>query len=215
MGMRGHLRQITAEELARLQRNPEEIEELVHGKARADSGKMMAVLQRTQKIALDARAAGILSDPAEQERVRALILKELAGAGINVGASVGAGPNGDGLNLEKSWHVLHYLLTGKVEEAPPPLGNAILGGQEIGDDLGYGPARFLTPQQVREVAAALASISKDDLAERFDLKAMKAARIYPVKNKSELELAQGYFEQVSSYYTDAAASGNAMLLWVV
>jgi hypothetical protein len=67
------------------------------------------------------------------------------------------------LNLEKSWHVLHYLLTGKAEKAPPPVGNAILGGQDIGGDLGYGPARFLTPQQVREVRIALSAISKDGL----------------------------------------------------
>ena len=119
------------------------------------------------------------------------------------------------MNLEKSWHVLHYLLTGKVEEAPAPLGNAILGGQEIGDDLGYGPARFLTSKQVREVAGALEAVSKDELAARFDLDAMLAARIYPVRDASELELAQHYFEHLSRYYSDAAASGNAMLLYVI
>ena len=215
MGMRGHVRQITPAELKHLQRNPESVNEIIRGKVRPDPAKMLAVLQRTQQIALDARAAGILDDPGEKERVRAEILKELAGAGINVGVSVDEGPSEDGLNLEKSWHVLHYLLTGKVEDAPPPLGNAILGGKEIGEDFGYGPARFLTPQQVHEVAAALVLISKDDLSARFDLKAMKAARIYPISDESELELAQGYFEQLSRYYAGAAASGNAMLLWVV
>ena len=215
MGMRGHLRHITPTELDRLQRNPENVKELVHGKAPAHLGAMLAVLQRTQKIALDARAAGILNDPLERERVRAQIFKELDGAGVNVGAGVDDGSAEDGLNLEKSWHVLHYLLTGKAEEAPPPLGNAILGGEEIGGDLGYGPARFLTPQQVREVALALAAISKGDLRERFDLKAMKAANIYPVRDKSELELAQGYFELLSRYYAEASAQGNAMLLWIV
>jgi hypothetical protein len=73
--------------------------------------------------------------------------KELAGVGVKVGAGVDHGPTEDGLNLEKSWHVLHYLLTGKAEKAPPPVGNAVLGGQDIGGDRGYGPARFLTPQQ--------------------------------------------------------------------
>ena len=215
MGMRGHLRQIMPAELEKLQRNPEAVQELVHGKAQADPAQMMAVLQRTQKIALDARASGVINDPAEKERVRALILKELAGVGVNIGGGVDDRPTEDGLNLEKSWHVLHYLLTGKAEEAPPPLGDAILGGQEIGDDLGYGAARFLTPQQVREVAAALTSISKVDLSDRFDLKAMMAANIYPARDSSELALAQGYFEQLSHYYAEAATSGNAMLLWVV
>jgi len=44
---------------------------------------------------------------------------------------------------------------------------------------------------------------------------MKAARIYPVKDENELELAQEYFEELSRYYSAAAANGNAMLLWVV
>jgi len=213
MGMRGHLRKLAPAQLAQLHRNPEKVAEFVHGKVHADPAKMMAVLQRTQEIALNARAAGVLNDPAEKDRVRAQILKELAGVGVNIG--VVDSSNEDGLNLEKSWHVLHYLLTGKAEEANPPLGNAILGGKEIGEDLGYGPARFLTPQQVHEVATALEAISKDDLSARFDLKAMMAARIYPCKDDSELELAQDYFEQLLRYYADAAANGNAMLLWVV
>ena len=215
MGMRGHLRQVTPNALERLRRNPESVEELVHGKGPADPGEMLAVLQRTQKLALDARASGVINDPAEKERIRAQIFKELAGVGVKVGAGVDDGPTEDGLNLEKSWHVLHYLLTGKAEEAPPPVGNAILGGQEIGGDLGYGPARFLTPQQVREVATALKAISKDDLRKRFDLKAMMAAKIYPVRDHSELRLAQDYFARVSPYYAEAAAAGNAMLLWIV
>jgi hypothetical protein len=212
LGMRGHLRQLTPEELELLQHNPESVGQFVRGKVQADPGKMLAVLQQTQRIALDARAAGELNDPAEKERVRVRILKELAGAGVNVGVDDGL-PE-DGLNLEKSWHVLHYLLTGKTEKAPPPLGNAILGGKKIGKDLGYGPARFLTSQQVRDVAAALASISRNDLSRRFDLKVMIAARIYPVKDASELELAQEYFEQLSNYYSGAAASGYAMLLYI-
>lgn len=214
MGMRGHLRQLAPAELEQLQQNPENLAELIQGKALAGRANVMATLERAHKIKLDAQAAGALNDPAERERVRARILKELAGAGINVGVSVDEGPSEDGLSLEKSWHVLHYLLTGEADEASPPLGNAILGGKEIGDDLGYGPARFLTPQQVREVAAALALISKNDLAARFDLKAMKAARIYPVKDESELGLAEHYFEQLSRYYAGASAAGNAMLLWV-
>jgi hypothetical protein len=119
------------------------------------------------------------------------------------------------LNLEKSWHVLHYLLTGKVEEAPPPLGNAILGGKEIGEDLGYGPARFLRRSRSARLQRPWRRFPGDDLAGRFDLKAMKAARIYPVRDKSELDLAQNYFEQLPGYYSGAAANGNAMLLWVV
>jgi hypothetical protein len=80
MGIRGHLRQVTPNPFDRLRRNPESVEELVHGKGPAEPGELLAVLQRTQKIALDARAAGVINDPTEKERIRAQILKELAGS---------------------------------------------------------------------------------------------------------------------------------------
>jgi hypothetical protein len=141
MGMRGYLRQIAPAELEQLQRNSESVKEIVHGKAKADPGKMLAVLQRTQKIALDARASGGLDDPAEKERVRAQILKELAG--VDIGVGVVDGPTSNGLNLEKSWHVLHYLLTGEAKEAPPPMGNAILGAGRSARTLAMGRRGFL------------------------------------------------------------------------
>src|SRR5208337_3054685 len=188
MGMRGHLRQITPAELQEFQRSPKTVKDAVRGKSRSNMAKMMATFERLKPVADRARAMNL--DPSEQEKVRAEILKELAAAGCGFQD----GPGENGLNLEKSWHVLHYLLTGKAEDAPPPLGNAILGGHGIGGELGYGPARFLASDEVREVAAALATISKDDLAARFDLDAMIAMHIYPVRDDSELEMAQHYFE---------------------
>jgi Domain of unknown function (DUF1877) len=211
MGMYGHLRQIAPAELEKLQLDSEAVEEFIHGKIRATAPNVKAALERVQKIALEARASGKASNPAEQEKLRAQVLKELEG----VGARLQDGPSEDGLRLEKSWHVLHYLLTGKTEEAPPPLGNAILGGQEIGEDRDYGRVRCLIPKQVREVAAALAKISKDDLVRRVDLRNMTAAKvIYPCRDQSEVELAQHYYEHMARYYADAAANGNAMLLYI-
>ena len=209
--MYGHVRQITPEELNQLQRNPESVEQFLFGKIEANAPAIRAALERVQQIAKRAKSNGQMQDPAEIEKTRALILNELARTGVQV--QDGAGD--EGLSLEKSWHALHYLLTGTTETAASPLGNAILGGEEIGEDRDYGRVRFLTPEQVGEVARALGSLSKDDLVGRFDVKKMKAANvIYPCGDESEFELAQHYFEQLSRYYADAAASGSAILLWL-
>jgi hypothetical protein len=209
MGMRGHLRQITPAELSDIQRNPKDVKKLVQGKTRGNRLRLMTTMIRLQKVAAEARAMSL--SPEEQEKVRAGIVKELQAAGLNLEG----GADQNGLNLEKSWHVLHYLLTGKPEDAPPPLGNAILGGKEIGPDLGYGPVRFLDPDEVREVASALSTITSEDLARRFDLQAMIAANIYPVRDESELQMAQEYFQHLARYYSEAVAAGNAMLLYVI
>src|SRR5205814_4561024 len=64
-------------------------------------------------------------------------------------------PEGKGISLDKAWHGLHYLLCGAAEPAPGPLGQAVLGGTEIGEDLGYGPARYFTAAQTSQIAQAL------------------------------------------------------------
>jgi hypothetical protein len=213
--MYGHVRQITPEELNQLQRNPESVEQFLFGKIEANTPAIRAALERVQQIAIRAKSNGQMQDPAEIEKTRALILNELSRTGVQVQDGAGDGAGDEGLSLEKSWHALHYLLTGTIETAAPPLGNAILGGEEIGEERDYGRVRFLTPEQVGEVARALGSLSKDDLVGRFDVKKMKAANvIYPCRDQSEFELAQHYFEQLSRYYADAAASGSAILLWL-
>jgi hypothetical protein len=45
---------------------------------------------------------------------------------------------------------------------------ARVGGKEIGPDLGYGPARLLTPSEVQAVAPALAYVSSEALTQRFE-----------------------------------------------
>lgn len=100
-----------------------------------------------------------------------------------------------GMDLDVAWEAIHFLLTGRKDGGAPPLASAILGGKSIGPDLGMGPARYLTSGEVKTVADALSRLSKDDLRRRFDLKAMKKAKIYKAEawNQSEDQ-----FEQLSS-----------------
>src|SRR5262245_43187400 len=65
------------------------------------------------------------------------------------------------LDIHKSWHGLHWLLCQSAWDGPEPLKHAVLGGQEIGEDLGYGPARLVDGAKVRAVAEALAGIGHD------------------------------------------------------
>jgi hypothetical protein len=211
MGMIGHIRQITPGELHRLQRNPKAVKQFLHGKVLANASNIRAALRRVTQLAQQAKTSGAVDDPTEREKTRAQILQELQSAGAKL---PGEQPDEEGLSLEKSWHSLHYLLTGTAEEAPAPLGNAILGGVPIGDDLGYGPARFLTPDQVHEVAAALSKVTREELVRRFDLDAMSAANIYACADEDELERAQHYFSKLARYFADATARGDAMLLWI-
>jgi hypothetical protein len=207
--MRAHLRRITPFELKKFQLNPKSVSIAIQGKDTEKHAAMIDALSQLEPISEKVRELNL--GPEETKRAQNEMFQKIAAIAGGFGTESGQ----ESLDLEKSWHVLHYLLTGSASEAPAPLGNAILGGSEIGDDLGYGPSRFLTPEQVREVSSALSSISKEDLANRFDLEAMMAANIYPVRDESELGLAQEYFGELSRFYAAAAAAGNAMLLYLV
>jgi hypothetical protein len=224
MSMIGHLRQITPAELERLRAHPSEVLGFL-GEG-VTPGQMIGVDEAQALIGkFQDVAARILSDPAmrgnpaaAQAKAREEMMRLMgrAPSQATTPPSPSASPGADSgeLNLDKAWHGIHFLLTGRIDEAPPPLGNAILGGTEIGEDLGYGPARYLTPEQVREVAQALAAITREEFARRLDPQRIRQAGVYALEGETTAEYCVEYFEKVVAYYRDAASKGNAMLLYL-
>jgi hypothetical protein len=84
------------------------------------------------------------------------------------------------LVLSTAWHAIHFVLTGSRLGGNEPLNFLVSEGTAVGEvDVGYGPARVLTSQQVRELAGALAPIEPEDVASRIDLSTLDAEVIYP------------------------------------
>ncbi|MCS0582187.1 YfbM family protein [Massilia pinisoli] len=122
------------------------------------------------------------------------------------------------MNLGKAWQGLHYLLTGDPVGGEPPLSLAILDGTEIGPDLDYGPARYLTPDEVKTVAQALAALAPETLAQRYDPDAVEEKNIYPAiwaeEGAEGLEYLLSYYSALQRFYTDAAARGDVVIHWL-
>lgn len=119
---------------------------------------------------------------------------------------------------------VHYLLTGEIafgseSNTPPPLVYVVMGGPPVsGEDVGYGPPRFLTPEQVKEAADALRQLDPDDLRGRFDVAAYNAAGGYPKMQATgwELEDLEPLMEEYANlkcFFQEAAEQGDALLLW--
>lgn len=123
----------------------------------------------------------------------------------------------DQLDIDKTWHAIHYLLTGSTWGGEGPLANAVLGGLPLGEeDVGYGPARFIRSSQVAETSQALQAISSEQLWSRFDAKAMRKEQIYPdfEGGDEDREYVCTYFEDLKKFYATAAANGDAMILYL-
>jgi Domain of unknown function (DUF1877) len=119
------------------------------------------------------------------------------------------------LYLDKAWHGIHFLLAGSAWDTTAGAGEAVLGGAEIGDDVGYGPARLLTPDRVSVIAADLRTVELSSLRARYDAAALAAADIYPgVWDESDVfdTYLGPYFETLREFYVAAADEGQAVLL---
>jgi hypothetical protein len=232
MSMIGKLRQVSEFDLARYKKNPGElVRALSAGKTRMDPHMYEQMRETLQQNPAVQRMMELVKQgkvPTREEQVEMQLqmaqfakqAKDMARLALGVpqgscAKSPEEPPTGE-LDLHKSWHCLHFLLTGKVEGSDgTALGDAILGGAEIGGeeaDMGYGPPRGLSPGQVRSVAAALSEFPIGQKAKAFDAEAADGAGVYVAKHGEE-ELRE-YFQQLHEFYEDAASKGNAMLLWI-
>ncbi|ATB35086.1 hypothetical protein CYFUS_000498 [Cystobacter fuscus] len=128
--------------------------------------------------------------------------------------------NADHLPLEKNWHGLHFLLTATAWEGSPPLNFIAAGGQRVGDeDVGYGPPRAFTPQQVKEISRALEGLDGEGLRRRFNARKMDELEIYPQgwsDNDDEESLASLLedFDTLRSFLREGAEQGQALLVYL-
>lgn len=127
-------------------------------------------------------------------------------------------PNGSRLDLDKSWHAIHFLLTGSQWEGDYPLVCVVMGGECIGEqDVGYGPARYLTSQQVKEVATAIEKITASKLLEKFDAERMNQEEIYPHgwrNSQEERDYIGQYYSSLVKFFKDTADAGDAMIVYL-
>ena len=94
-----------------------------------------------------------------------------------------ADAQGEAISLDKAWHGLHYLLTGTAWEGEEPSCYLVSEGEQVGDeeqhDVGYGPARVLSPSQVAEFSRAVNELTSVEIRRRFDASDMTKLAIYP------------------------------------
>ncbi|WP_236582261.1 YfbM family protein [Sphingobacterium spiritivorum] len=87
------------------------------------------------------------------------------------------------VDIDKSWDGIIFLLTGQsLATAKHNLVRILFSGQIIDEeqDLGYGPAHYLTAEQVAELNGEISAITIADLKQRFNPEKMNELEIYPI-----------------------------------
>ena len=116
------------------------------------------------------------------------------------------------LDVDKAWHGVHFLLTGSTLEGEAPLCWVVLGGEAIGEDVGYGPARFVSAEEVKQINEAISNIDSSELIARFDAAALNRAEIYPDGWKSDdADYLVGAFQDIKKFYSAAAEKNQCVI----
>ncbi len=127
----------------------------------------------------------------------------------------------DSLDIDKTWHVLHFLFTGFAWDGGFPAGFLVSCGESVGDvDVGYGPARSFTPKEVKQISEFLTNLDPAAVRSRLNPAQMQKLEIYPGPWKADEQLEEEwpYFEgglkTTIAFVKEAAQKDLALLVYI-
>ncbi|MCO5269396.1 MAG: YfbM family protein [Brumimicrobium sp.] len=128
--------------------------------------------------------------------------------------------NGNLVDIGKSWDGIIFLLTGEsFVTAEHNLARILFSGQLIDEeqDLGYGPAHYLTPEQVAELNNEISIITISDLKQNFNPEKMNELEVYPTpRNKGDdvFDFVADDFLTVQNIFAEATKNGEAIITFL-
>jgi hypothetical protein len=124
------------------------------------------------------------------------------------------------MDLDKAWHIVHYLLCGDTGRGEGPL--ALIGDDlhPIADfDLGLGKPNEVTPDKVRAFAAAAADLTIEQFLVRYVPDEMPLNNLYmgSVIERGDVDDIREYavenFLSLRKFAQDAASRGEAIITY--
>ena len=140
--------------------------------------------------------------------------KEFEALKSDIPTMLAEGKNSE-LDIGKKWNTLHFILTGSNYSTPLPflIGknkqdqlpsiNAILGGKTIDYETDNGFLRYLSADEVKQVAEALSKFSQTHFRERFTLKGLE----------NGFDNLYSAYKKLLHYYQNVAYQNDAMFLY--
>jgi len=166
----------------------------VEALARGEGGDTLSKLM-TERGRVLAAAAGVTDQPPAS------------------GGSAQAAGKGASISLDKAWHGVHYLLCGKIQPGSDLASQVVMGGTDVGEDLGYGPARYFDAAKVAQIAHELTRPNLEaEMTARWDPNQMETLGIYPAQfDADDEQWLMDAFRELRKFYVDAAAANLAVV----
>ena len=121
------------------------------------------------------------------------------------------------LDLDKSWSMLSFLITKKFKDSE--FGFLTKSGETVGDiDLGYGPARYLSPDSVRKIVRHFGNTSIKDLWQGLALADVPEKERYPFSVDEPLEEVlenlSTHFAKLKDFLARTTKLGRGILVYM-
>ncbi|MBB1575386.1 MAG: YfbM family protein [Flavobacteriaceae bacterium] len=129
------------------------------------------------------------------------------------------------LDIDKAWGGILYLLTGvsficgSPDDEIDSLNRIFFSAQLFDEnfEMGYGPAHYLTPEQVAGIYSKIAALTEADLKARYNPEAMrKDEELYPALEWDEehFEYLYDYFKELQVFFATATDKGEAVITFL-
>lgn len=128
-----------------------------------------------------------------------------------------ANTSGLGVDLNKTFRGLHYLLAGEAWAGPEPYCFLLSGGVVIGLYNQETEVRAINSDQLAAFELALRSIDRAELLRRYDAKALAEAIKYPIFDWNDVcirDFVFEKFEELKTFLAEAKKQGKGMLIFV-
>ncbi|QHT69832.1 DUF1877 family protein [Rhodocytophaga rosea] len=129
----------------------------------------------------------------------------------------------DELWLDKFWDILQFLIAHDRFDFSSIPGKVVQGGEPIDEelDLGYGPALYVTADEVKNIKEYLSSLKYEELVRKFDAEVISQEEIYPYYQEfrkasaeeiqEEISYCLAYVDKLKEFYRKAADKNFAVI----
>ncbi|KOP68226.1 hypothetical protein AMS62_25475 [Bacillus sp. FJAT-18019] len=127
-----------------------------------------------------------------------------------------------GLDIDRTWESIHYLLCGDIAEGEPPLSYVVPITTERGIDFGSFGAFSLRADQVAEAHQKISEINEEQLRSLYDFPTMIKEEVYPlepgmvsVEDEDEFfAFLLQHFNEIRRFYSQTAAEGKGLIFYI-
>ncbi|WP_208914080.1 YfbM family protein [Paenibacillus uliginis] len=128
-----------------------------------------------------------------------------------------------GLNIDRTWEAIHYLLCGDISDGELPLGNVVPLKSDKGIDFGSFGAFTLRAEQVTGALQAMSELDEAQLRLRYDFSALVREEVYPLEpdtvsdedTDAFFSYMLQYFNEIRRFHSQTVAESKGLIFYIV